>query len=266
MYRIIEMNILFWNLKDNNNANHIVSLIRQNNIDIAVFCEFKSLNREIIERELTDFSFSTDMTGCEKVIFLFKSSITNEVRRESNRYAMYSFEYNSTNYTIVGVHLPDQRSCDSAARKAVIGVLMRELDELEKENKNYNTIIIGDFNAGPLDSELTQKDMFNAVPFKDVIKKRDVIEFQHKKYRRFYNPMVHYISEDTKQYGSFRYTGGSSTVVWYTFDQVIVRKPLIDNINNIFYCKSIGNMELLSVDGIPKASISDHLPLIVELR
>ena len=196
------MKILFWNLKDNENSNHIINLIRIHNIEIAVFCEYGNLNQDIIEKEMLDYSFSTGMNGCEKVIFLFKSSITNEVRRESNRYAMYSFEYDSTNYTIVGLHLPDQRSADSDARKDVIGDLMRELVELEKETNNYNTIIIGDFNAGPFDSELTQKNMFNAVPFKDVIKKREIIEFQHKKYRRFYNPMVHYISEDTNQYRS----------------------------------------------------------------
>lgn len=260
------MNILFWNLKDNNNADYIINLIKIHKIDIAIFCEYNNLNHAIIEKALPNFTFSTGMEGCEKVIFLFKSSITNEVRRESNRYAMYSFEYDSTSYTIVGLHLPDQRSADSNARKNVIRDLMRELVELEKETDNYNTIVIGDFNAGPFDSELTQKDMFNAVPFKDVIKKREIIEFQHKKYRRFYNPMVHYISEDTKQYGSIYHPGGSCTVVWYTFDQVIVRNQLVDNINNISYCKSIGNTELISKYGIPKSNISDHLPLIVELR
>lgn len=260
------MNILFWNLKNNDNSHYIINLIRIHNIEIAVFCEYNNLNKEIIEKELPNFSFSTGMNGCEKVIFLFKSSIINEVRRESNRYAMYSFEYDSTSYTIVGLHLPDQRSADSDARKDVIGDLMRELVELEKESNNCNTIIIGDFNAGPFDSELTQKNMFNAVPFKDIIKKQEVIEFQHKRYRRFYNPMVHYISESTKQYGSIYHTGGSSTVVWYTFDQVIVRNPLVESINNVSYCKSIGNTDLISKNGIPKANISDHLPLIVELR
>ena len=260
------MNLLFWNLNNNNNANHIINLIRIHNIDIAVFCEYKRLNKEIIERELTEFSFSIEMYGCEKVIFLFKTSITNEVRRESNRYAMYSFDYENTNYTIVGLHLPDQFSSDSDTRKAVISDLMHDLIELEKESNNYNTIIIGDFNAGPLDSELTQKNMFNAVPFKDSIKNRDVIKFQEKKYHRFYNPMVHFISEDTKQYGSIYHTGGSCTVDWYTFDQVIVRNPLVDSIRNIFYCKSIGDTKLISNKGIPKNNISDHLPLIVELR
>lgn len=260
------MNILFWNLRNHDNSNHIINLIRIHNIEIAAFCEYKNLNQKTIEKELPDFSFSTGMGGCEKVIFLFKSSITYEVRREANRYAMYSFEYDSTNYTIVGLHLPDQHSADSDARKDVIGDLMRELVELEKATNSYNTILIGDFNAGPFDSELTQKNMFNAIPFKDEIKKQEIISFQSKNYRRFYNPMVHYISEDTKQYGSIRYTGGSSTVVWYTFDQVIVRNPLVDNINNISYCKAIESIKLISKDGIPKANISDHLPLIVELR
>lgn len=260
------MNILFWNLKNNDNSNHIINLIRIHNIEIAVFCEYKNLNQEIIEKELPDFLFSTGMGGCEKVIFLFKSSITYEVRREANRYAMYSLEYDGTNYSIVGLHLPDQLSWNSDARKAVISELMRDLTELEKKTNNYNTIVIGDFNAGPFDSELTQKNMFNAVPFKEEIKRQEIIDFLSKKYRRFYNPMVHYISEDTKQYGSIRYTGGSSTVVWYSFDQVIVRYPLVDNIDNITYCKSIGNIELLSKFGIPKETISDHLPLIVKLR
>lgn len=260
------MNVLFWNLKKNNNANYIVRLINLHNIDIAVFCEHDYLNRNAVEKELLNYSFSTGMGGCEKVIFLFKNTISYKVRRESDRYAMYSFECCGNEYIIVGLHLPDQLTSDSDARKAIISDLMKDLIELEKDTNNYNTIIIGDFNSGPLDSELTQKNMFNAVPFKEIINEREIIQFQNKKYRRFYNPMIHYISEDTKQYGSIYYPSGSSTIVWYSYDQVIVRKPLADKVTDVRYCKTIGEMKLLTTHGKPNENISDHLPLIVEVK
>lgn len=264
-WRII-VKILFWNLKNNNNANYIIDLIQLDNIDIAVFCEYGGLDQKYVEENLQDFSFSLGMAGCEKVLFLFNQNITYEVRRESNRYAMYSFIHKSKEYILVGLHLPANPSNDSDTRKDVILDIIRDLNELEKSINNYNTIVIGDFNAGPFDSELTQKNMFNAVPFKDVINNKETITFNNKKYRRFYNPMVNYISEDKKQYGSFRFTGGSNTIVWYCFDQVILRKPLINKLTNVIYCKTIAQTNLLSEQGVPNNKISDHLPLIVEVE
>ena len=259
------MNILFWNLKGNNNQQYIISIIRTYSIDIAVFCEYNGLIRDEVLSAVEGYSFSDGMDGCEKILFLFRDALNPIVRREANRYAMYSFTQNNTNYLIVGLHLPANPTSNVDDRKNIIRDLMPDLRELENENNCWNTIVIGDFNACPFDSELTQKDMFNAVPFKDIINNFETITYQDKRYRRFYNPMVHFISEDTKHYGSVYHTGGSNTITWYCYDQIIVRKPLVDRIREINYLKKIGDFNLVSPNGIPKGSVSDHLPLLVEV-
>ncbi len=106
---------------------------------------------------------------------------------------------------------------------------------------------------------------FNAVLFKEVIKKSETRVVDGISYRRFYNPTIDFISESTKNYGSFYYTGGSSTPVWHCIDQVLVSKNLVDNIIDFKYLKSIKKRSLLKAVK-PNNEISDHLPLFVEIN
>ena len=65
-------------------------------------------------------------------------------------------------------------------------------------------------------------------------------------------------------YGSFYYDQNSMTPYWYCLDQVLVRKGLANNIERVEYLKKIETEDLLK-NGIPNKSISDHLPLLVNL-
>jgi hypothetical protein len=120
-------------------------------------------------------------------------------------------------------------------------------------------------NANPYDDELLQMNAFNAVLFKDVIRKSETRKVGEEIYRRFYNPILNFISEDTKTYGSFYYTGGSSAPVWNCLDQVLLSKALVDEIAALKYLRSINGKSLMTTVK-PKESISDHLPLLVEIR
>ena len=66
-------------------------------------------------------------------------------------------------------------------------------------------------------------------------------------------------------YGSFYYSSGMQSLYWYCYDQVIVRKSLMDKVIAIKYCKSIGKKSLIK-DIKPDEDISDHLPLIVTIE
>ena len=136
------------------------------------------------------------------------------------------------------------------------------IEETEKLFECSNTIVIGDFNANFYDEELLSKYAFNAVLFKTIINKKELTDIQGLKKRKFYNPILHYLSEDTGMYGSFYYEKNYITPYWHCLDQVLVRKGLIDSIYHMEYLKKIGKKDLLEKE-IPNKKISDHLPLLV---
>lgn len=77
--------------------------------------------------------------------------------------------------------------------------------------------------------------------------------------------MLHYISEEKMNYGSYYYNDSSSkSLYWNCYDQVIVRRSLANLIQDVIYCKKINEQYLMN-EVMPNKSISDHLPLIVEI-
>ena len=103
------------------------------------------------------------------------------------------------------------------------------------------------------------------VLFKTIIDKSELTNPKTFKRKRFYNPILHYISEDTEMYGSFYHEKESKTPYWHCLDQVLVRKSLANTVNHVEYVKKIGTKDLL-INAIPNEKISDHLPLLVNLQ
>ena len=257
------MNILFWNLRRNDLASYIISCLKEYDIDIAVFSEHSMTNFSAIQ-SITNYTFIEGMGGCEKIVILVKNDIIVSIKQEQSRYALYHIQVGQLSYVLAGVHLQDRRNTDTATRIACIGRLVNDIKNVENRCKCNNTIIIGDFNANPYDDELLQMNAFNAVLFKEIIKKSETKTIEGVAYRRFYNPTINFVSENNKNYGSFYYTGGSSSPIWHCLDQVLVSKALVDNIKSVIYLKTIAGGTLLkSIQ--PNSDISDHLPLLVEL-
>ena len=254
------MNLLFWNLKGNDIKSYIERCLSENNIDIAIFAEHTGVDFSKID----GYQFIEGMGGCEKIVIVAKKNVTVNIKQEQSRYVLYHIIFQNNEYILTGLHLHDRRNTDTATRIAYIGRLVNDICNMERKLKCKNTIIIGDFNANPFDDELLQMNSFNAVLFKEVIRKSETKKVDEITYRRFYNPTVHFISECTQNYGSFYLSSGSTSLVWHCLDQVLLGKALIDNIVSMKYLKSIGDQSLLKTI-IPNADISDHLPLVVEL-
>lgn len=259
------MNLLFWNLKQNSNERIIADIIAEQDIDIAVFAEHLQTDFSTVCNFLSgQYTPYPGYGGCEKITLIAKTTYTITVKREQTRYTLYSCSIGTSTYNLAGIHLPANPNSNADDRKNVIRDIVYDVCELERKSKCKNTIVIGDFNASPFDSELTQKDAFNAVIYKDLINNAEYVQSNNKRYRRFYNPMVHYISEDTQTYGSFYYSGNINSLYWYCYDQILVRKPLVSHIESLQYAKTIGDKKLIKRTK-PDASISDHLPLIVRI-
>lgn len=146
------MNILFWNLKGNNLHEHIKRCLIENNVNVAVFAEYKGMDSRLLSRELNDtYQYIEPIGGCDKIAMFVSTSVNAVIKREQSRYALYLIEINKQQYILAGVHLQDRHSTDTAVRIETIGRLMNDIKNLEQSSKCNNTIIIGDFNANPYD-------------------------------------------------------------------------------------------------------------------
>lgn len=256
------MKILFWNLSGNANEKWVKDTINEHDVDIALFAEYQSTSFEHVLSILEDYTQYDGYGGCEKITLLCKKSVLTRVRREQNRYTLYSCTVNNNTYNIAGIHLPSAPSSNSNDRKNTIRDIVQDILEQENTTKNRSTIVIGDFNCNPFDEEIIQKDSFNAVLFKQLINKSEIIRYQNKNYRRFYNPIIHYLSEDTQLYGSYYYSSGIAPLYWNSFDQILVRKELVERVDYLYYIRTINGKALIN-ETKPNNKISDHLPLLV---
>lgn len=261
-----KMKILFWNLKGNKIEKYIINCLQENEIDIAIFAEFKGIDFEyLIDKLDNSYYHPIDFGGCEKITLIARRSISIEIKQEQDRYTIYKANCNGDDFILTGVHMPDRMSSDVYARIAKAGRIVNDIKNLEISSKCKKTIIIGDFNANPYDDEMLAMNSFNAVLFKDEILRAETKSVGGVSYRRFFNPILHFISEDTKLYGSFYYLNGSTSPIWHCLDQVLVSRSLADCVSNIEYLKEIKNISLLKRVK-PNAEISDHLPLVVTLE
>ncbi len=259
------MKFLYWNIKSNLNLENIIlDCICENSVDIAVFSEYENLDfKNLIQNLNNNYKLLDSFGGCEKVKVLFHRNVQLTLLKEQHRYLLAKITHLDKIYLLACAHLPSNTHSNSDDRKIEIRKIINDISFYEA-NKISSSIVIGDMNASPFDTEMVGKDSFNSVLFKDIIRRSDQITYHNEKYRRFYNPIIEYINEGTKSYGSFYYQAGNSCLYWYCYDQLLVRKELIDNILKFDYLKQIKNTRLLK-NSKPNKKISDHLPLLVEL-
>lgn len=244
----------------------VTDLIKDQSTDIAVFCEHRWTDFNVIAQKFQGrYQIYQGNGGCDKVILLAIKGIEVSVYREQSRYVLYRVKRNGLMYNIAATHLGAKPREKAADRIDTIQDLVYDICEIEMECNCDNTIVCGDMNANPFDAEMVQKNAFNAVLFKQLIEKEEYVTYHGKKYRRFYNPMIDYISERTGNRGSYYYSQGIETIYWHCYDQIIVRKTLIDAIATLCFCKKAGDTSLVA-DIAPDKKISDHLPLSVMIK
>lgn len=272
------MNILFWNLHRNPITRYVKDCLLENQVDIAIFAEHDGLDREALARETgyqyrladgLEEQYARESAQREikpgKVVLLSLPEIKTSIWLEKRRFTLYKVSYNNESYILAGVHLQDRRNYDSYDRTETIGELIADINGMERETACNNIIIIGDFNANPYDRELLDARAFNAVLFKDIIQSSEISVKNRKPYRRFYNPILNFLAESPKNYGSYYYIRGMSTPVWHCLDQVLVSKSLMERIVDLKYIRLINGRNLVRKSGLD-GSISDHLPLLVHLE
>lgn len=259
--------MLFWNVRGNAIGELVAECVEEHGADIFFLAEHDGIEPEsLCEMLRLRYFWVNTNSGCDKVRMFIRNSIDVIDLFEMDRYLICTVSVGGVVYNLASLHLQDRRNSDADARLHVARGVVSNLGEQERKYGCHDSVIIGDFNASPFDKELLTMDAFNATLFKDVIRSKAVRVRLGEEFALMFNPTLHFISEDTKNYGSYYYDGGGefSPLYWYSLDQAIVSPSLMDSVDDYIYLRNIGDTRLVpSVRPLP--NISDHLPLLVTL-
>lgn len=153
--------------------------------------------------------------------------------------------------------------------------LHEEIINLEGVHQLDGSIAIGDFNADPYSDAMLGPDNLNAVMCQRIASAGKRVFYENKPFARirpyFYNPMWNSFGDQSaiKQPGSF-YRGGDpgNSNAWHLIDQVLLRPSLMHRMiaGSARVMVNAGSKHLLDPKGRIDASISDHLPIAIEIK
>lgn len=260
------MNILFWNINKNDVTGLLAKCIEEHHIDIVVLAEAGGLDFPSALESLGGcYHLIRGYGGCDRIWMIANRRHFITSIRGQARYALYDATVDNERFILACAHLYDRRNSSSDARISAIQLMMSDIYSWMNENDCNNLVVIGDLNANPYDRELILPTSFNAVLFKDVMRRSDKGMFAGIEYPRLYNPTIHFLSEEGKMYGSYyRLASSEINPIWNCLDQALFSASLMDRVAGYRYLRSIGGHSLMA-DVRPDANISDHLPLLVSL-
>lgn len=261
------MKYLFWNTYHNEAINDILSaLIVENNVSIAVLAEYSAKIDELIAMlGARGITMKHYRCPCPRITML--GTIDEVEMKNDSTHA--TIQIINGRDILCGVHLNSKKHEGHVGRREIlIEQIVREIEKIEKEIGTENTIIVGDFNINPYEPDCIDARYFHGIPVlaEAERKTREVVQ---REYRMFYNPMWNLLGDYTWPYGTYYYnTGETQNTYWNIFDQVIIRPALKERFvkESLKILAETRTKSLLDDKGHPDKIISDHLPILFEIK
>lgn len=263
------MKYLFWNTYRNADINSILSdLIVENKISVVILAEYVAEMDELIKllslKGVSMMQYPT--TGCDRICILGKISLAMKPQLQTD---YYSIQIIDDNLVLCCVHLNSQIFSGNAEyREIVIERIIFDVENLEKELKSNNTVIVGDFNVNPYDQTCVNARYFHSLPVYEETKRKSRT-VAGKEFKMFYNPMWNLMGDFDEPYGTYYYNSNNAiSTYWNFYDQVIIRPALRERFidENLKILTKTERISLLDDKMHPNHNISDHLPIIFEIK
>lgn len=190
----------------------------------------------------------------------------------SDRLGLWHLELPLQKDAIVAlVHGLDRRNNGTAKRELFLSQVVSQVSWAEKQIGHDRTVVAGDFNANPFESELGSTSGMHAVMTSDLAS-QEPRRLLANEYGFFYNPMwtLYGDRQDGQPGGTYYYDGGQPHEwYWHMLDQVLVRPALIPRLplKGLRIITSGPSGNLATVRGRPdRKKGSDHFPIVFDLE
>lgn len=266
------MKYLFWNTNRKENINGILAkLINEYKCDIIGLAEYKD-NLDDLLRLLSNIGlnlYHVPQIGCQRIQILtrFPPEKINHFR-ESDYYTIKGMPHETLGYHFVAfVHFPSKLNKPNPIDLTTELLYLRmDLEKVELDYKNRNSLIVGDFNVNPFEEAMISAIACHSLPSRDVVKKSKRV-ILGREYFMFYNPMWNMFGDISSPPGTYYYNASiQNNYYWNIFDQVIIRPEIIENfdLSDLKIITEFDNIKLLNRNNIP--IISDHLPIFFTIN
>ena len=238
----------------------------ENNVDIFVLAEYQA-DFEKLQLELRTCKYETEKSitiGCDRITILKRKY--NMEPGFQNKYC--SLQIIDNKYILACLHLPSKVYAKRLKKDIAIRRIIEEIQRYEKLLKIDKTIIVGDVNENPYEIGCLGADKFHGIPvYQDAMRKYRTI--MDERFEMFYNPMWNLFGDFSFPPGTYYYRGNEViNSFWNIYDQVMIRPCIrdffIDSELKIL-CET-KNRKLIDKNNHPSKKISDHLPIIFEIR
>lgn len=262
------MRVSFWNTNRNININpYVLSLVQEYNVDILVMAEYTADENELFSllRNAHQDLIICNTKGCDRIrVWSNYVSVKPGIQ---NKY--YSMQIIQDEYILCCVHLiTDMHGNRSDERLAIIQEIMYDIEKIETAIKSQKTIIIGDFNEMPYDRGCLNANGFHGLPAMNILDKPTRV-VNGREYRKFYNPMWNLMGDFSYPPGTYYFNNSVlCSPMWYMLDQVIVSKDILPlfNRDELKIITSCGCVDLRDENQHPNKKISDHFPIVCEIK
>lgn len=261
------MKYLFSVTHHNKNINRVLcELICENGISIVILAEYSAKIAELaIMLEMQGISIKHYDSCCSRITLL--GTIDDVELRSDSEHA--TIQIINSKDILCCVHLNSKlHSTHEGYREILIDGIIQDIQAVEKDIGTENSIIVGDFNINPYDSSCIDSRYFHGIPVLAEAERKTRI-VAGKEYAMFYNPMWNLLGDYTMPYGTYYCnTGGTQNTYWNIFDQVILRPVLKERFvkESLKILTETATQYLLDRNGHPNKSISDHLPIMFEIK
>ena len=261
------MKYLFWNTHRNKNINPVIcELAIENNVSFIILAEYDADSNELIGLSAQSGLSITEYMSCSERIKIFGVIADVDYRIDTD-HAIIRIINNKD--ILCCVHLNSQiYSGNKEYREILIAQIVKDIQTVENELGTDNTIVVGDFNLNPYDVSFIDARYFHGIPvYEEARRKSRVIA--GKEFFMFYNPMWNLLGDSRAPYGTYYYSGNDTVnTYWNLFDQVIIRPSLRDRFvsESLKILTETRSTFLLDHNGHPNIKISDHLPIVFEIR
>lgn len=261
------MRICFWNTNKNKEINpYIEEIMHENNVDVFVLAEYEA-DIEKLKSELYLYGIEVEACitiGCDRIKILNRKY--NIEPGFQNKYC--SIQIIDNKYILGCLHLPSKLHADQKKKGIAINRIVDEIQRCEKKFEIEQTIILGDINENPYEAGCLGADCFHGIPvYKEAL--REYRTIMDEQFKMFYNPMWNLLGDFSFPPGTYYYTGNEvENSFWNIYDQVMIRPCLrehfVDNELKILYRTQ--NSEFVDKNNHPSKEVSDHLPIIFEIK
>jgi len=272
------MKIAFWNLNKKNLSELLVGLVNSQEIDILLLAEVNEsvvLDFIVKQRYINKSrSFNHISDSRVNVLSTFNPAIFSDQKDliRSTRWGSFHINIPSIfSFNLFPVHFPSKVNWSDNSLALECVNLSRDIEDVEIETKEGNTIVMGDFNMNPFENGFVAANGLHALQdLEHVAGKPSGRIIDGVNYRYFYNPMWNFFGDHKKPLGTHYYReSGHVSQEWNIYDQVIYRPSLGQHIqeDSVEILHSVNGEDLINALNRPdKANYSDHLPIVLKIN